>query len=894
MQTSNDRTEQKTPKANNILKSRNRPIKQKSDLSVKRSSFITAKKLSDYINTDLSFLRKNKEAIKEYELFLNRSKYKKKPTIFGSVDDESEYGLYKNNPKLIIISYKNMNNSFKGATIKKYHNNVIGVDEGLITLPKVKKENSVLNSYKIKKDEKFVFNRNNNSNLNDYNPKTHESYQKTNSRVNLSESGRGEEKIIYHFFKEKNKNKKLFFLNNTSHKKPIKNKNFEESMNFKTMIRRLDNWDQIQLSLNSPENLKKEKKISNDNNTEKQKTKFNVLNEIQQEKLKWYVDIKNDPEQLKIMNRNEHLRSFVHKINEEQNAISVHNIYNTKKRFNFDVFNTDNDINKNIEDKNYEEEEEKRLGKVDLYMEIMKDKIKSEDNLTNEITVCAEEVFKSKIKHKNAVTKLLKIKSKIQENENQQSILKSDYDDSLRKLEYLKQSSEYFISLQKNNTNQNKENTQTNSPEKKKKRRKSIEIQNNKNLLLIHNSSKSITNIINNRLNFYKSANRYKDSSSNVKMVSKKKVSNKNLFFKLKYDNDDPLISEVMTDIMKNLATAEEDTSKDYEKDEDKILLIQNIILAKKTEIEMDFNKKIKLLEIEKKKYDVSLNNITKISEKYAKESANLKNIYNQKVHALIEYYYEILKKGDDVRRQGLVWVVTRLIELNAEVDKSHFPNFLNNHQISYLITIGVKSYELKELIKLFQFLKHKQKDIKEQHIRNDRLKEKITKEEELKEIKRRNKNKIGNNYMKFLEGVQLKYENDINFNGDEEVEDKNLFKTSEKLKNKILTMNYENFDWETKENKNLFFIPGSLGEYFSKDAKFREFFDDSYYLNEEIKKRQIEMKKIKDGEMKYYLNRNGMFVKNENEKITKTDREDFRPSNEKVFAALFGNGLSV
>ena len=74
MQTSNDRTEQKTPKANNILKSRNRPIKQKSDLSVKRSSFITAKKLSDYINTDLSFLRKNKEAIKEYELFISTDK----------------------------------------------------------------------------------------------------------------------------------------------------------------------------------------------------------------------------------------------------------------------------------------------------------------------------------------------------------------------------------------------------------------------------------------------------------------------------------------------------------------------------------------------------------------------------------------------------------------------------------------------------------------------------------------------------------------------------------------------------------------------------------------------------------------------------------------------------
>lgn len=65
-----------------------------------------------------------------------------------------------------------------------------------------------------------------------------------------------------------------------------------------------------------------------------------------------------------------------------------------------------------------------------------------------------------------------------------------------------------------------------------------------------------------------------------------------------------------------------------------------------------------------------------------------------------------------DVRHTGLIWVVIKLLELGAFIDKHHFPTFLNDEQICYLMKIGTKAYELSELIKLFQILKKKTEKI--------------------------------------------------------------------------------------------------------------------------------------------------------------------------------------
>jgi hypothetical protein len=180
------------------------------------------------------------------------------------------------------------------------------------------------------------------------------------------------------------------------------------------------------------------------------------------------------------------------------------------------------------------------------------------------------------------------------------------------------------------------------------------------------------------------------------------------------------------------------------------------------------------------------------------------------------------------------------------------------------------------------------------------------------KKIKKTNKNKIGDNYAEYLEGVQQKYESTVNFNINEDIEEKKINKTSQYLKEIIL----QNHPGETEK----YYIPGSLAEFFSKDQKFREYFDDVYYLNEEINKRQRDIQKEKEKELEYYrnkfkrrnLNRNNMeenineinsYIKpdkdkkqteNNNDLFDQVNDENRRNMRKMIFCALFGNGTPM
>ena len=336
-------------------------------------------------------------------------------------------------------------------------------------------------------------------------------------------------------------------------------------------------------------------------------------------------------------------------------------------------------------------------------------------------------------------------------------------------------------------------------------------------------------------------------------------------------------------------------------------LVIKQKLLSQKTYLDKENKKNLYIINTERNQIKDKISEIDERISKISEELRIAKNNFNEHIQSLSDYYYQILKKGFDVRRNGLSWVIIKLMELNAFIDASHFPNFLDAHQINYLMRIGAKIYEVKELIKLFQLFKKKEKIIKEGYIDQNRNKEKEEKKEKLDEIKKNNKNKIGNNYIEFLEGIQQKYDNAVNFNLDDDLEEKNINKTSKYLKEIIL---HEN-EFKT------YYIPGSLAEYFSKDKKFREYFDDVYYLNEEINKRQREIQRERDKELKYYRNKfrkNGKnvneniheintFIKPEKEK-NQTEKENdlFDHVNEEnrrnirkmIFCALFGNGTPM
>ena len=73
-------------------------------------------------------------------------------------------------------------------------------------------------------------------------------------------------------------------------------------------------------------------------------------------------------------------------------------------------------------------------------------------------------------------------------------------------------------------------------------------------------------------------------------------------------------------------------------------------------------------------------------------ENGKLFKSYKHKFNELNKeqriYYLDLLKKGFDVRNEGLVWIVRRLLELSTKIEKNMFPRFLDKNQIDYIMKV--------------------------------------------------------------------------------------------------------------------------------------------------------------------------------------------------------------
>ena len=873
------------------------------------------KKLSNYIKTEenIKFIIKNKSALKEYEIFLNRFKKKKNQFTFGSINNNYQYqnkmSIFKDNPRLIISSYKTNFMENTKNRIVKHNNNILGVDEGLIVLPKINLEEEQ-NNYIIN-DKIFNTNENvnkNNMDINNSNNNMSNIYVNTeininnrndnynNNNVNLknrrinsvnkkkkiitSYLDRGEERISK---LSKNRNKKDIYKN---YNYKNNNKTVDNSNRFRYEIRRLNKWDF--------NHLLKERGSETDRIDSNRKIE-NILSEIKQsQQMNWLTEIKNNKEQFKLMCRNKHLKDFINKINEDQNAIYMKNIKVLKKDFNFNIFSGDSENENNLnEEKKYSE------NKSDTYNQIIREKIKLEENLSHEVSISAEVVYNFKKKIQDERILLNKLNNHLNKLKKNQEKLIIDYDENIKRLDLLLQQLDNTI-MQKNenkNTNENKNKNTT--------------IKNTENNIKINprtntrNVSLNMGNLKSKRLSIINSLELTKVRTL---LINNNNITNNNNRSERRFSTINNIF--LNNNNVNNINNGNKNDELIEAKDEE--LIIKNNLLLEKTNLDKEHKRE--LLKIKNERNEIK-NKMKKIDEKVhklAEELSKAKNNFNEHIQSLSDYYYQILKKGIDVRRNGLSWVIVKLMELNAFIDYTHFPTFLDTRQINYLMRIGAKIYEVKELIKLFQLFKKKEKNIKDGYINEDRNKEKEEKIEKLIEIKKLNKNKIGNNYVEYLEGIQQKYDSSVNFNIDEEIEEKNINKTSKYLKDIIL------HDYD--KNVQIYYIPGSLGEYFSKDEKFREYFDDVYYLNEEINKRQRQIKKEKEDELKYYRNKfkihkldgknweenikhiNTFIKPDKDRKQNKNDDDLFESVNEDnsqnirrmIFAALFGNGTPL
>ena len=288
------------------------------------------------------------------------------------------------------------------------------------------------------------------------------------------------------------------------------------------------------------------------------------------------------------------------------------------------------------------------------------------------------------------------------------------------------------------------------------------------------------------------------------------------------------------------------------------------------------------------KKLDEDKENLRKEMEYKNKKILNIENELrklklkvNSRVAEHKRYYFDILKKGIDVRREGLSWILVKLIELKAFIEHSKFPKFLNTKQIEYLLKVAYKQYELSELVKLFTILTNRQKNLKDNLNNNKKLENSLTKTTLDSEISINDKSKNENEYLisnKFMSGfdsIAVKYEKVINIALNTKKEER-VIKGIVKNLHKLIIQ--KNFNDEILDK--ISFVPGSYAEFFNANTKFREYFDDIFYLNSEIVKREKELKKIKSDEMENFRKENSKRVGN--------------VEIETQFAALFGNGIII
>ena len=812
------------------------------------------------INNKNFYINKNKNLLLDYDRYLQVKREKENGVVFSalkkiSLEEKKKnetFNLYNkfpfnDDPRLIMTNYNLQNNTVKEKAVTK--NRILGVDEGYIKLPKLVKENNYIdfligqkaferNLFNVSKEDGDDKNENDKmltkGNENVLNRKG-KIKKKPNKNQMLLE--RGQEFFSYFAILENGYKTKI-------EKNKDKLKSLKEFQQYKSIEKKKESYEnnllynyEIKCLDNWDfEHITKTNDLKNDNKFKK------FLNEVDNSQMKWIIEIKNDKEQLRLMRRNKHLYNFLTQIDREQQAMIMQNMNLYQKGFNFDIFNEGEQKEKNKENNcktennisndiiNENDVSNSNVSQVEFYRQVIKEKKKLEEMFHNEVRAVAEQCYITNINKKKSVVMAFDIIQELKALASKEDHYRQEYN---KKLE----------SLQKR---------------KRKDKKKKIQIENK-----ISNNKSSVISAKNN--NFLSP---YKDIQTEL----------------TKKTSEDITLSEKMTA-----------KSINFQK--------QSLYLAEKNEIENDYNEKItqcnnqktKLIEKHKK-----MNNEIKYWDAINKKE---KSKLEQRIKALSTYYYQILKKGIDVRNSGLTWVIVKLLELGAFVDKPHFPSFLNDEQILYLMKIGTKTYELSEYIKLFQILKKKQKTLREKHINDNIKKEKMNQIQKYKNNKKKKKDKnfmIGDDYMIYIEEIQRKYENVINICLNENREESNIAKISNDLKQYILN-NKEEEEEEQKNNKNrsskkleLLFIPGSLSEYFAQDKRFRQYFDDVFYLNDEINKRRDNLNKEKQDHLNQHKNnilRGALFG---NTDIGDKYKSKKSKENEVVYAALFGNGISI
>ena len=654
--------------------------------------------LAKYINTSYKtrFITQNKSEIAEQEI-KNKS---------------------ANLRNLTQVEFRKYREIQRKEHAKRSKISYIGVDEGLITLPKSKctKNWKKLSSEEIEARNNYLLNKQLKATLDS-------------------------DTITKYFIEPETEIQK---------EKYIKQKQEESE------IKKLNNWD-IQFAY-------KKNNISRKNSS----NIAAITQGLDSSSIKWMLEIKSNPKLLDVIGRVKHLKDFFLKMEEEQNAIVNQNMNVNKKQFLFDAFEVVEENAGMIAPST------KKFSTVDYYRNIMREKIKVEEFLRNDLATIAEEVYEKKQEKKKMLDQINKLIYEINEANSEMKRL-----------------------------------VDTNNYECKK---------------LLES------------VNHHGKKERDLFSKSNTK----------DLKFKLQQ---------------------------------------QTLEMVNET------NKKVNKIKEDKITKEIAIDTINKQISTIEDQLRRLKVRVHNRMTEHRKYYFDILKKGIDVRQDGLSWVLVKLIELRTYIENSKFPKFLTTEQINYLMVMAYKRHEVNELIKLFQVLKNKQKELHDQfsntHKLNDFSKMNFMQNKKIEDTTSYGfqraiieEKAMPAKYNRSFEAIALKYENVTNICLNENKEERYVSGIVKDLRGKILTE--DNIE-DKEEFDELYFLPGSLAEFFNENQKFRQYFDDIFYLNSEIIRREKEITKLKKEQIAEFKKMNET-----HNKLSNT------VENEMTYAALFGNGIML
>ena len=567
----------------------------------------------------------------------------------------------------------NQNHFKKNSTTNFHVNDLYNTVLPKINIPNKKKDSKLTETNKSSYASTFYSNNGGNSRL-----FTEINQNNTNNKI-----------LKYVLSKEKSyfKKKKKYEMNPTYfNKKPLKNKDIDlfiqedydnmginKDYDYSNLIKKLDRWDEDNCLVKNNDKI----------------TLYNILNKFYKKK--------SMSEELKNLNTMEYLL---------QSKTNYDKLLKDRLDFQNSQIKAEDLTTKNNQEYSSRNRNNKKIIKYDTDdLKLMSEKIKYENQLHNDLIFVNSLLYNKKLakaEKSKKLEELYKTRTELRQSydKNYNHNMKDywsryeEYEQRYKKLENLI-ATQNMKEKEKNKINEKEENKE-NEIEEIKEEEKNEE--NEEEQKEEKDEEKKEEKEMNDKLE---------------KSVDNKDIVSKNTNHQILYGSPPPkrgrkhIVPNTDADIKRSFI-------RKYSSSQVKFMKEMNFIKATKINtINFEMKKKVEKLRIE---YQKKIKEIDEMQKNLEEEINIIKNeisYYKQVNEELIReyrnYYLKILKKGNDHRKEGLVWVVKNLLELQINLEYQHFPKYLTHEHIDYLIELAHLLLEQSELIIIIKVLRKKQ-----------------------------------------------------------------------------------------------------------------------------------------------------------------------------------------